>query len=505
MKISSFIKSLVPSEKSLSRLSRIENLVPISPKDQGDISGLVLPRIGANNWTPNNVDLDYLQKMYDCHDLVYNCISLVSRTFALAKLRVKKYDTQTQKYNYIPDHPLQLILNNPNRSMSGFDLKQSYVVHRLLFGTSAFILIRGHKMVSENHLNSCPECLKLVNKDCPHVLWHFNKGPVTQIIPVHLDRLNKKTYKTSFSKNDYFLYNWGDGVDRLVHPDNIITDPNYNPGGSFYGSSPTAIVQRWLEIDLGLTKQVGAYLVNNAIPSMILNLKPPKSGNDQIGTRENPSTLLEAMKEKWMKDFSMNGYNSNYGNKVKTPAFVYGDLEILKVQDSLKDIVLKPLFYQIENRIAQTYKVPRSLFEFGLDYSSQGSVVEHQYKQFFNEAIAPELESFKSKIERYIVRSFDDPTLEIEWDLSAMGISSFITDKKNSHILKLWEMGIITRDSAREMLGLNPIGNELGDDLYRIDILGTNNNGERLNQPTFSADDNILKPNPKLTDDAYGE
>lgn len=505
-KIKSYIKSLIPSQKAIRRLPHWQNLLPLSPRDQHEISGVVIPRVGANIWNNNNTDLEYLQKLYDCHDLVHSSIDLVSSTFSLAKLKVKKYDIKTQKYNYVPDHPIQKLLENPNNSMTGYDLRQAYIVHRLLFGTMACILLRSGMTTSLLERNKCPECKKLEHDgDCLHILWHFNTGPITQIMPVHLDRLEQRVVNTDNGKRTYFIYNYNhDGVDieTLVHPNNILTDPNYNPGGSYYGTSPTAMVKRWLEIDLGMSTQIGAYLANNAIPSMILNLKPPKF-TEGGGRIDDPSALLDMMEERWMKDFSLGSYMSGYNNRPKKPAFTYGDLEILKIQDGIKDIVQKPLFYEIENRIAMAYKVPRSFYEFGSDY---GVDPDKENKDFFNYAIAPQLLSFKSKMERYILPSYNDPTIELEWDLSSVGIASFLEDKRKVHILKVWELGLDTRDSIREQLGMNPIGGELGDDLYRETVMSDgNNNGaigaslQRRNKRRNKLEDNRLKPSREFS------
>lgn len=506
-KLLSYLKSLVPSEKAIRRLPHWQNLVPISPRDQYEIHTQVISKVGANSWDQNNTDLEYLQKMYDCHDLVYSCIDLVSSQFALGKMRVKKYDVKTEKYNYVPDHPLQLVLDNPNNSMSGYDLQQSYIVHRLLFGTMSAIMLRSSMASSDLEVNRCPKCKQLEpDEQCVHVLWHFHEGPVVQIIPVHLDRLGKEEVQTPRGRRTFFVYDFGNGVKTLVHPNNILTDPKYNSGGSFYGTSPTATIKRWLEIDLGLSTQIGAYLANNAIPSMILNLKPPKymEGGARI---DDPSALLKVMEEKWMKDFSLGSHMSGYNNKPKKPAFTFGDLEVLKIQDGIKDIVQKPLFYEITSRIARAYKVPPTFFEFGLDYGSQGSTAKQQNEDFYNRAIAPELRTFREKMTRYVLRSYNDPTLKLEWDLSDMGIASFLEEKKKTHTLKVWEMGLDTRDATREQLGMNPLGGELGDDLYRRDVLGNNEDDRSLNPANRGTEmvprstDNRVKPSPDSSDE----
>lgn len=466
MKISSYIKALIPEVKQYP--SHFRGFTSISPRNQYDIASQVIPKVGANSWD-QNIDIKYLQKMYDCHDLVHGCIELISSTFAQGTLKVKKLDPITKKYNFAPNHPLQILLDNPNSSMTGYDLRQSYTVHRYLNGTVAFILVRGDRMVLDGEANSCPECKKTDSNDCSHVLWHFNTGPITQILPCHPDRIGTRVYNTSRGKKEYFTYNWDNNVTMVIHPNNIMTDPFYNPGGSFLGSSPTDHVKRWLEIDLGLSRQIGAYLLNNAIPSMILNIKPQEGTSD-----EDPSTLLESIKEKWIRDFSMsaNGRN-NGGGKAKTPAFVYGDMEIHRIQDALKDIVVKPLFYEIQNRICMAYGVPPSFFEFGQDYGSQSTTIQQQEKNFFNRTISKNLYSFKAKIERMVLCSFPDAQfLKLEWDLSTMPIASFLTDQKESRMLKRWELGTITLDELREEVGLNPFhDDEQGSSRYRTSVM----------------------------------
>lgn len=502
-KISSYIKALLPSSVSYEETKaqyrgRFTDLRSISPHDQNEIRTQVISKLGANKWQNNtDIDLEVLQRYYDCHDLVYSCINLVSSQFALAKLKVKQFDKKTQKYNYSPDHPLQRLLDNPNSSMTGFDLRQAYITHRLLYGTMGSILLRNSMTGSDLEVNRCPSCHGLErNEMCPHILWHFHTGEITQIIPVHLDRLEETEVETPNGLRSYFVYKFENGIKSLVHPNNILTDPKYNPGGSFYGSSPTERVKRWLQIDLGLSKQVGAYLSNNAIPSFILNFKPPKLGE---GVRsEDPSTMLEQMSEMWMKKFSMDNSTNRDGNKVKAPAFTYGDLEILRVQDTLKDIVQKPLFYEIQDRIARAYNVPRSYFQLGLEH---GVDLEKDNQNFYNYAIAPELDSFKAKIERYILPSYEDSNLVLEWDLSSLGIAAFLIDKKNSFNLKKWEMGIVSLNEARESLQLNPFPiQEEGEARYRVSVMSDGSNTQT--GQNNSLQDNRFRSEPETARNA---
>ena len=494
-----YIKALGLSSEKSRRLSHWNDVTNMSPKDQGDWSSMILPKVSANNWTPN-VDIDYLQKMYDCHDLVYNCIELVSSTFAQGELKVRKYEDG--KWRFVPDHPLQKVLNSPNSSMTGYDLRQAYVVHRLLFGTVALIILRDD-MVEDGELNFCPSCIEDNAFNCPHIFWTHHSSEIKGLMPVHPDRLSRKTYNTKNGLKEFFVYDAPQSPQPMViHPNNIITDPFYNTGGSFDGSSPTQKVQRWLEIDLGLTKQVGAYLQNNAIPSFMIAFKPNK--DIDYG---DPTELLENAKQKWMEKFGFGGRNQD-SREAKSPSFLFGELDVHQIQDGLKDIVVKPLFYEIQNRISMAYNVPPGYFEFGQDHGSQSATIEQQEKNFYYRAIIKELISFRLKMKRYLLPYYQEEgeVLDLFWDLSEMGVASFLEKERKAEKLKYWELGLTSRDKTLEMLGEDPIGGELGDDYYRETVMsdGRFNNSEMGGTSARKPRglDNRLKPNPQLINDS---
>lgn len=468
MKLQSYIKALIPGDniKGFNLPPHMVNQIGISPKDNNDLSGINIIRNNNTSnvakWNPN-IDIEYLQKIYECNDLVHSCIELISSTCALARLRVKVRGSNG-KYRYENSHPLQLLLDHPNSSMSGYDLMQAYVVHKYLIGTVSLLLIRENVIYSNDKRNICPVCDNQ-NKNCDQVMWHSFAGKIGKIIPCNPNILSTEEIETKNGIVKYIKCNFNGMGDLYVHPNNIIIDSFYNPIESMNGISPTAQVQRWLEVDLGLSEQVGAYLTNNAIPSMILNIKPTDGTLSQ-----DPTTMLERLKEKWMRDFSIGGSDKS---KVKTPAFVHGEMEVHKIQDALKDIVVKPLFYEIQNRICMVFGVPPNLFEFGQDYGSQSTTILQQEKNFYNRTISKNLTSFKSKVEKYILPFYNEDNIELEWDLSNMGIASFIKNDHRNYILKTWELGLITRDHAREELGMDPIEtSNLGDDLYRETVMG---------------------------------
>lgn len=89
-----------------------------------------------------------------------------------------------------------------------------------------------------------------------------------------------------------------------------------------------------------------------------------------------------------------------------------------------------------------------------------------------------------------VVPSFNTPGLEVEWDLSEMGVASFLVEAKKAAVKNDWEIGLISRDTARVLLGYDPLGGELGDDFYRLSVMSDGSNtsqaqgmDNRLKQP----------------------
>lgn len=445
-----------------------------SPKDMGDMSGVILSNIGTRG-IPAVQEFDYrlMSRFFICNDLVWTCINLVSSTAAAAKLKVRQ--RKGTKVKYLPDHPLQKMLDFNNSSMGQFDLIQAYVTHQLLFGNVTMLLLR------EKMLKACPMCIEAnCPEDCIHRLFFYTDGPIVQIMPVHPSNIVKKRL-TSDGKTYFFYKPEGDnGKEYPIHPDNLITDPLYNPDVDWYGVSPTFLLQRWLSLDVAMTQQLNEFFESGSIPSMIVSLKPGTNFNYD----GEPNTLVESMKEKWMAQFAAKG------NKQRSPAFVYGDVSVERVQENIKETIGKEIYYEIQGRVCATYGVPPTLYEMGLRWGSQRASSEQAEKDFYNRTISKILIRFQNKIEQLVLPSYNEKGLEVTWDLTNVGIASFLLEKKEAKIQAHWEKGLLKRDDARVLLGYEPTGDEFGDDYYRITVMGdgTNTTTNQL------ASDNNLTP-----------
>lgn len=449
-----------------------------SPKELGDMSGVILSRIGANtNGGMQTFDYDMIARLNVCNDMAWTCIELISSTTALGKLKVRRQ--VGKNVEYLPDHPLQKLLDFPNNSMTQFDFIQSYVTHQQLFGTIGILLLR------ENMVSICPVCVSDGNDDCLHKLYFYNTGPIAQMMPVHPSTITQDYIEVDGKPRKVFFYVPSPDRRFPIHPDNILTDPFYNPDHSWYGVSPTFLLKRWLDLDTSMTSQVKALFDNGSIPSMIINMKP---GTGYTYEQE-PETLMTMMKEKWLNQFS------GHGKGQKSPAFVYGDITVQKLQEKIDESVAKGLYYEIENRVCATYGVPHDLYEMGIRYGNRGGTAGQVEKDFYNRTISKIFTRLALKINQLVVPSFNTKGLEVVWDLSEVGIADFLLQAKKDAVKNDWELGLITRDEARLRLAYDAIGGEFGNDFYRLTVMS-----DGTNQSQASGMDNRLQqPKPETT------
>lgn len=443
-----------------------------SPKALDDFSGVLLSKVTAQNSIGvQDLNFDYLSNIYMCSDIAWTCINLVSSTAALGKLRVRTKNSE-KGIEYLPNHPLQVALDSPNASMTQFDLIQAYVTHQLLFGSVTMLLLRNEMTAV------CPICEE-TGEECIHQLYFDSTSPVAQIMPVHPDNI-KIEYIKSLDRNIfYYTPNGKTGKQYPIHPNNMLTDPFYNPDKAWYGVSPTKLLERWLKLDTIMTSQADQYFENGSIPSMIVSLKP--GTNYTYDTQ--PDVLVQKMKEGWKNQFSASG------KAQKSPAFVFGDISVEKVQENVDETVGKMLYYEIAGRACAVYGVPPTLYEMGLRYGAQRASAEQHEKDFYSRTISKILYRLKLKLDTLVLPSYNDPDLELWWDLSDMPIAAFLIKDKEARIETHWEKGLVKRAKAQMLLGYEPDTSELGDDYYRITVMGDGNT-----QTTNQLDNNAIVP-----------
>lgn len=438
-----------------------------SPKALGDWSGVLAPGgVGSSNGNQllQQFDYDTISRLYITNDLVWTCINIVSSTVALGKLKVRVRNGKD--ITYLPDHPLQKMLDFCNGSMTQFDLLQSYVTHQMLYGNVSMLLWRA------TMLDCCEDCAIDDPKNCVNRFLANTTGPIVQIMPIYPDKLIQKELPGTGRVLFFWCPDGVGGVQYPIHPDNIITDPYYNPAIGWYGVSPTFLLSRWIGLDVAMTSQLTEFFENGSIPSLLISLKPGANFNYD----GEPTTLVDKMKDSWMEKYSANGKTK------RAPAFVYGDVTVERIQENIKETIGKEIYYEIQGRICATYGVPPTLYEMGLKYGSQKANAQQGEMDFYNRTISIILTRILNKMNQLVVPSYKTKGLEVAWDLSDMGVAAFLIANKESKVLTHWSQGLLKRDDARLLLGYEATGDEFGDDYYRITVMGDGQGGNTSNQ-----------------------
>lgn len=447
-----------------------------SPKSMNDMSGIILGGSpGSSNpmMSIQQFDYDIINRIYVTNDLIWTCINMVSSTVALGQMKVIIRDGKSVIYQ--PDHPLQNMLDFCNGSMSQFDMWQAYVTHQMLFGNISILLFRP------SMVDLCSTCLQEGATDCIHRFLINTDGPIVQMMPVYPEHIIQKQIPGT---NKYFFFWCPEGMNGSqypIHPNNIITDPYYNAAVGWYGVSPVDMLRRWVNLDVSMTSQLNEFFENGSIPSLLVSMKPVANFNYD----GEPRTLVENLKENWMSKFSGNG------KEKKSPAFVYGDVSVQPIQQNIKESIGKEIYFEIQGRICATLGVPPTVFEMGLKNGSQKANAQQGEQDFYNRTVSVILKRILNKINQLVVPSYKTKGLEVIWDLSDMGIASFLLKAKEDKVQAQWEKGILQRNEVRVLLGYEEATDEFANDYYRTTVMG-----DGTNTTSNQLDNNLRSKSP---------
>lgn len=473
-----------------------------SPKSIGDYSGVNAPRLApATMFGLQQLDYDQLARVFVCSDMIWTCISYVAKTTALAHLEVQRRVNNT--YITENDHPFMRMLKMPNEDMTEYDFWEAWTTHQLLYGKFCSLLIREPYIklfeqlrfeLNDRGMIVTEQIVDAAREVAMRRALMDDKSPVVGIIPVHPSIVDT-IFNSGRKKWEGYRYEFAPGRTAEVHPSNVVSDPLYNPEIGGVGVSPTYMAFRWLRLDNAMNTQLFQYFENGAIPSMIISLKRPQQG--WTGGNDTPEKMLDSMKSRWLTRFA------NRGKEPKTPAFLYGDVDVKEIEQRIDEMMSKGVFYEIQTRICGLFGCPTEIFEVGIRFNSQRASAQQAQENYYNTSVQPRHERIRQKLSALVLPSYglENNDERLAWNYENMGIATFLEEARRKNVYKKWEMGLISRDEARIKLGEEPVGGELGDDYYRLTVTG---NETSQNQGKNQTDGENLQvqggQNPPITD-----
>jgi HK97 family phage portal protein len=362
---------------------------------------------------------DLAKEGYLKNAIVYRCVNEISKGASAVPFIIKAKD------QIIEDHPLIDLLNRPNPLQSYSEFFNSLFGYVLLSG-NAYILKTGSDMGSPKELHQLrPDRINIKGsgKPIPEKYEYMVNGRVAQT----------------------YLVDQENGFSELKHI------KLWNPLDDYYGLSPMSAAA--VEVDqFNMSSKHNVNLLQNgARPSGAVVFKP----QDDQGFAVN---LSESQRQQLITDMNNRFTGANNAGR---PLLLEGDFDWKEMGLSPKDMDFLNLKHMSATDIALCFGVPSQLV--GVPDSQTYANVAEARLALYEETIIPHLRKMASDLNEWLVPLFDD-RLTLEFDIDAIPALSERVKRTYENVTSAVREGIMTRNEAREQLGLEPLDG--ADDLY---------------------------------------
>ena len=367
-------------------------------------------KIQAYQGKNNRKYKDYAKEGYQENAIVYKCVSMIANNASAVKMKVFAGD------NELENHPLISLLERPNPLQSGVEYFHSLI---------SYLLISGNSYMIKDKDISAPTELYLLRPDRIHI-----KTGTSMIPEAYQYKIDNKVIN-SYEVNPLT------GYSQLKHI------KLWNPLDDFYGLSP--IVASAYNIDqhnmAGLHNV--ALLKNGCTPSAMLKFQP----KDETGAS---ATLTDDQRAMLLQDLETRFSSSTNAGR---PMLLEGDFDYVQMGLNPKDMDFLELMNMSAREIALCFGVPAQLV--GIADQTYANVAEARLS-LYEETIIPLLNRLESDLNEYLAPLYDGD-LSIRYDIDSIPAMAEKRKQIFANVSQGVQQGILTRNEARDRLGLEPI------------------------------------------------
>lgn len=382
-------------------------------------SGSVMGYFGVGSGDRSYKYQDLAKEGYKQNAIVFRCVNEIAKGASAVPFMIKSGDT------VLEDHPLNAILDRPNPQQSNSEFFNS------LFG---YLMLSGNAYVKKvGPDNQPPRELHLLRPDRITI-----KGGKHYIPEAYEYIINGRV-------EERYDVDQENGYSEVKHV------KLWNPLDDFYGLSPLEAAA--VEIDQhNLASKHNVNLLNNgARPSGAVIFKP----KDDQGFSVN---LTDTQRQQLITD--LNNRFSGTSNAGR-PLLLEGDFDWKEMGLSPKDMDFLNLKHMSATDIALCFGVPSQLV--GVPDAQTYANVSEARLALYEETIIPYLRKIESDLNEWLVPMFGED-LHFCYDIDQIPALSERRKKTYENVTSAVREGIITRNEARERLGLSPMSG--GDELY---------------------------------------
>jgi len=382
-------------------------------------AGNMVGYFGVNTHSKEYKYADLANEGYKKNAIVYRCVNEISKGASSVDYLLKSGD------DVIEQHPLINLMDRPNPLQSKSEFMNAMFGFLMLSG-NAYVLKVGSELGK-------PRELHLLRPD-RIVIKGGNKA-----IPQRYDYIINGKVQQSFQVDP------NTGFSELKHI------KLWNPLDDYYGCSPLAAAA--VEVDQhNLASQHNINLLNNgARPSGAVIFKPKDDGGFAIN-------LSESQRQQLLTD--LNNRFTGAGNAGR-PMLLEGDFDWKEMGLSPKDMDFINLKHMSATDIALCFGVPSQLV--GVPDAQTYANVAEARLALYEETIIPHLKLVESDLNEWLVPMFDE---RLYLEFSTENIPALAERKRKTYenITSAVTAGIMTRNEAREQIGLSPVDG--GDEIY---------------------------------------
>ena len=389
------------------------------PTQRKEAPKVMFNKLDAYSSKTNRRYKDYAKDGYQENAIVHRCVQLISNSASAVDLCVYSGDTK------LDNHELISLLARPNPLQSGVEYFASLY---------SYLLISGNSYILRDTESFTP----------PRELYLLRPDRI-QI------KASESIIPTSY---DYVI----DGIVRNTYPVDPKTGSGqikqiklWSPLDDFYGLSPIGASAYNIDQHNLAGMHNVALLKNGCTPSGMLKFEPTdETGMSTQLTDDQRARLLEDL------EFRFQGTH-NSGR----PMLLEGNFSYQQLGLNPKDMDFLELLNLSAREIALCFGVPAQLI--GIPDSQTYSNMETAKLALYEETILPLLSRVESDLNEYLAPLYSGD-LSIRYDLDSIPAMAEKRRQIYDNVTQGVNAGIITRNEARERLGLEEVSG--GDDLY---------------------------------------
>ena len=364
--------------------------------------------LGKAVWSDRNYEM-FAREGYIKNVVGYKCVSMLARSASSVKLMI--YDKKTNKK--IENHPLELLLNNPNPTQNGYEFFESLYSYKLLSGNTYIQAILLDKNIFKN-----PKELFILRPDRMTIIIDNNSS-----IPY--------AYKYKVNNNEKIFY-----VDKITGNAEILHIKNFNPINDWYGLSPIEAASYSIDQHNEASKWNQSMLQNGARPSGALIVKG--NGDDSAFLTDEQFTRL---KKQLNEEFAG---TENAGK----PLLLEGGLEWMEMSLSPSEMNFLEMKNSCARDIALAFGVPSQLL--GIPGDNTYSNLTEARLSMWEETIIPMIDNVVDALNKWLVPMFDD-NIGLYYDKDKI---TALYSRQESYWNKIANANFLNDDEKKKLLDL---------------------------------------------------